>query len=75
MHHEMPKYFSKPRFSNQSLPEVIKNKANMMSALRAIKTREEIRDSESKKSRFSQVAGSGKKYNKAALNNQLDRFL
>jgi hypothetical protein len=44
LHNEMPKYFSKPRLFGQVLPEVLKNKKNMMQALRGIKTREERRD-------------------------------
>ena len=40
LHNEMPKYFSKPRLFDQSLPEVIKTKKNMMFALKAIKNRE-----------------------------------
>jgi hypothetical protein len=44
LHNEMPKYFSKPRLFGQVLPEVLKNKKNMMQVLRGIKTREERRD-------------------------------
>ena len=44
LHADMPKYFSKPRLYGQVLPEVLKNKKNMMCVLRGIKTREERRD-------------------------------
>ena len=44
LHAEMPKYFSKPRLYGQVLPEVLKNKKNMMYVLRGIKTREERRE-------------------------------
>ncbi len=50
LHSEMPKYFSKPRLYGQVLPEVLKNKKNMMHVLRGIKSREEKRE---KKFRFS----------------------
>lgn len=40
LHNEIPSYFSKPRLTEQRLPEVVKNKSNMMFVLRAIKSRE-----------------------------------
>ena len=44
LHSEMPKYFSKPRLYGQVLPEVLKNKNNLITALRGIKSREEKRE-------------------------------
>lgn len=67
LHSEMPKYFSKPRLYGQVLPEVLKNKKNMMHVLRGIKTREERRE---KKNRFSDT-----KKEKQKLTSQLDRFI
>lgn len=44
LHQDMPNYFSKPRLYGQVLPEVVKNKKNMMFVLRAIRSREAKRD-------------------------------
>jgi hypothetical protein len=44
LHSEMPKYFSKPRLYGQVLPEVLKNKQNLITVLRGIKSRDEKRD-------------------------------
>lgn len=44
LHSEMPKYFSKPRLYGQVLPEVLKNKQNLITALRGIKSREDKRE-------------------------------
>lgn len=43
LHNEIPSYFAKPRLKDPRLPEVVKNKKNMMFVLRAIKSREEKR--------------------------------
>lgn len=43
LHNEIPNYFAKPRLTEQRLPEVVKNKKNMMFVLRAIKSREQKR--------------------------------
>ena len=40
LHSEMPKYFSKPRLYGQVLPEVLKNKENLLKVLKGIKSRE-----------------------------------
>lgn len=44
LHSEMPKYFSKPRLYGQVLPEVLKNKQNLITVLRGIKSRDEKPD-------------------------------
>jgi len=44
LHSEMPKYFSKPRLYGQVLPEVLKNKKNLITVLNGIKSRNERRD-------------------------------
>jgi len=51
LHNEMPKYFSKPRLYGQVLPEVLKNKKNMMCVLKGIKTREERRELQTREGR------------------------
>ena len=54
LHNEMPKYFSKPRLYGQVLPEVLKNKKNMMCVLKGIKNREERRDLQTREGRTAQ---------------------
>ena len=72
LYHEIPKYFSKPKLDKPRLPEVVKDKRNVMFVLRGIKSRE---DKQRAKSTMAVNEQPMSPTSGGAYKSQLERFL